>query len=67
MSKIFIISAPSGCGKTSLVRELCLSFSFLEQSISYTTREKRDGEISDIDYFFIDEVSFKKKLRTMTS
>jgi len=62
MSKIFIISAPSGCGKTSLVRELCLSFSFLEQSISYTTREKRDGEISDIDYFFIDEVSFKKKI-----
>ena len=61
MSKIFIISAPSGCGKTSLVRELCLSFSFLEQSISYTTREKRDGEINDIDYFFIDEVSFKKK------
>ena len=58
MSNIFIISAPSGCGKTSLVRELCLTYSFLEQTVSYTTRTIRSGEVDGQDYHFISKDEF---------
>ena len=58
MSNIFIISAPSGCGKTSLVRELCQTYSFLEQTVSYTTRTIRSGEVDCQDYHFISKDEF---------
>ena len=58
MSNIFIISAPSGCGKTSLVREICQTYSFLEQTISYTTRAIRSGEVDGQDYHFISKDEF---------
>ena len=58
MSNIFIISAPSGCGKTSLVRELCQTYSFLEQTVSYTTRAIRSGEVDGQDYHFISKDEF---------
>ena len=58
MSNIFIISAPSGCGKTSLVRELCQTYSFLEQTVSYTTRAIRSGEEDGQDYHFISKDEF---------
>ena len=58
MSNIFIISAPSGCGKTSLVRELCQTYSFLEQTVSYTTRDIRSGEVDGQDYHFISKDEF---------
>ena len=58
MSNIFIISAPSGCGKTSLVRELCQTYSFLEQTVSYTTRTIRSGEVEGEDYHFISKDKF---------
>ena len=58
MSNIFIISAPSGCGKTSLVRELCQTYSFLEQTVSYTTRTIRSGEVDGQDYHFISKDKF---------
>ena len=58
MSNIFIISAPSGCGKTSLVRELCQTYSFLEQTVSYTTRTIRSGEVEGEDYHFISKDEF---------
>ena len=58
MSNIFIISAPSGCGKTSLVRELCQTYSFLEQTVSFTTRAIRPGEVDGLDYHFISEEDF---------
>ena len=58
MSNIFIISAPSGCGKTSLVRELCQTYSFLEQTVSYTTRTIRSGEVDGLDYHFISKDEF---------
>ena len=58
MSNIFIISAPSGCGKTSLVRELCLTYSFLEQTVSCTTRTIRSGEVDGQDYHFISKDEF---------
>lgn len=63
MSNIFIISAPSGCGKTSLVRELCSTYSFLEQTVSFTTREMRVGEKNEKDYHFINPRSFKNKIK----
>ena len=58
MPNIFIISAPSGCGKTSLVRELCQTYSFLEQTVSYTTRDIRSGEVDGQDYHFISKDEF---------
>ena len=60
MSNIFIISAPSGCGKTSLVRELCQTYSFLEKTVSYTTRAIRSGEVDGQDYHFISKDEFIK-------
>ena len=62
MSKIFIISAPSGCGKTTLVKELCNSYSFLEQAISHTTRSKRANECEGNDYLFINNKEFMNKV-----
>ena len=63
MSNIFIISAPSGCGKTSLVRELCECYPFLSPTTSYTTRPIRTGEEDGSDYIFIsrDEFIVKKE------
>ena len=62
MSKIFIISAPSGCGKTTLVREICKSYSFLEQTISHTTRKIRANELDGKDYLFINDQEFMTKV-----
>ena len=61
-SNLFIISAPSGAGKTSLVRSICSSCDFIVPSISFTTRKKRDSEISDKDYYFITQEEFDQKV-----
>ena len=60
--KLFIISAPSGAGKTSLVNALVKSNAGVVVSISYTTRKMRSGEIEGKDYFFIDIDQFKKMI-----
>ncbi|MES2998169.1 MAG: guanylate kinase [Pseudomonadota bacterium] len=60
---LYIISAPSGGGKTSLVNALLESVSNLEASISYTTRAPRPGEKEEIDYHFIDEKAFKRLIQ----
>lgn len=57
---LYIISAPSGGGKTSLVNALLKSVSNLEVSISYTTRAPRPGEKEGVDYHFVDETQFKQ-------
>ncbi|BBB15751.1 guanylate kinase [Candidatus Rickettsiella viridis] len=57
---LYIISAPSGGGKTSLVNALLESVSNLEVSISYTTRAPRPGEKEGVDYHFVDEAQFKR-------
>ena len=57
---LFIIAAPSGTGKTSLVRALCASDPDLLVSISCTTRAKRSGEEEGVDYYFVDDKSFDK-------
>ena len=60
MGILFVVSAPSGAGKTSLCRELIDSLSDLRQSISFTTRQKREEEQDGIDYHFIDHKAFQK-------
>ena len=59
---IFIISSPSGCGKTMLAKTLLKDDANLKQSISVTTRPKRKGEVSGQDYFFIDGKEYKRML-----
>ena len=59
---LFVVSAPSGAGKTSLCLELIDSLPDLRQSISFTTREKRTGEEEGIDYYFINPETFQKKI-----
>ena len=61
-SNLFIISAPSGAGKTSLVRSICNRCDFLVPSISFTTRKKRESEVSNKDYYFITKEVFDKKV-----
>ena len=63
MSNIFIISAPSGCGKTSLVKELCYTNTSVEQTISYTTRKMRQGEENIKDYNFVRKDDFLNKIK----
>jgi len=58
MANIFIISAPSGCGKTSLVKALLESVSDLCVSISHTTRAPRPGEIDGENYHFVSKEKF---------
>lgn len=60
MSKVVIISGPSGSGKSSLLKELFKNFDNLYFSISTTTREPRDGEINGVDYLFVTKKEFKK-------
>lgn len=55
---LFIISAPSGGGKTSLVNAAVEDIPELEVSISHTTRSKRPGELDDRDYHFVSEPDF---------
>ncbi len=53
--KLFVIAAPSGAGKTSLVRALMQRLPALRFSISYTTRKQRPNERDEHDYFFVDK------------
>lgn len=55
---LFIVAAPSGGGKTSLVKKLIETLEDIEVSISHTTRAMRPGEQNGVDYFFTDEEQF---------
>lgn len=57
---LFIISAPSGAGKTTLCKEVIDIFPQLRHSVSYTTRPSRAGEVHGRDYFFIAETEFRR-------
>jgi guanylate kinase len=58
--KLFVIAAPSGAGKTSLVRALIQLRPALRFSISYTTRKQRPNERHSHDYFFVDKSEFER-------
>lgn len=60
--KLFVFSAPSGSGKTTIVRKLLREFDDLVFSISATTRKRRGNEVEGKDYFFISEEEFKRKI-----
>lgn len=56
---LLIVAAPSGAGKTSLVKALLNSVPDICLSVSHTTRPPRPGEQEGVDYYFIDEVTFE--------
>jgi guanylate kinase len=60
---MFVLSSPSGAGKTTLSRMLLDSVPGLEMSVSVTTRSKRNGEVDGKDYRFIDVKHFRAMVR----
>lgn len=62
MGNLYIVAAPSGGGKTSLVKALVESMADIAISVSHTTRSKRPGEVDGVDYFFVDEAEFKRMI-----
>jgi len=60
MSNLFIVAAPSGCGKTSLVESLISGTKNLRVSISHTTRKPRAGEVNGTNYHFVSVAEFQK-------
>ena len=60
--RLFLITAPSGAGKTSLVREMLRNYPNLRFSISYTTRPKRPNENQGSDYHFVNQQEFDRML-----
>ena len=63
--KAVIISAPSGAGKTTIVKHLLSAFPELEFSISACSRIKRDNEVDGKDYYFITEQEFREKISNL--
>lgn len=59
---IIAVSAPSGTGKTTLCNMLTKEFADIKPSISFTTRQKRTGEIDDVSYHFINDKEFDKMI-----
>jgi guanylate kinase len=59
---ILIISAPSGAGKTTLCRALLKRFPTMKESVSYTTRTSRAGEVHGVDYFFVSREEFQRMI-----
>ncbi|MCE5194130.1 MAG: guanylate kinase [Nitrospiraceae bacterium] len=57
---LFIVSAPSGAGKTTLCNEISAILPNIQHSVSYTTRQKRKTEVNNRDYTFIKEDAFLK-------
>ncbi|WP_053820784.1 guanylate kinase [Candidatus Pseudothioglobus singularis] len=62
MSNLFIIAAPSGCGKTTLVDALLNNSEHLYLSVTHTTRKPRVGEVDGVNYHFISKTDFKKMI-----
>ncbi|HMP89481.1 MAG TPA: guanylate kinase [Kiritimatiellia bacterium] len=60
---LVVISAPSGTGKTTLCDRLISEFNTMKYSVSCTTRSPRDGEIDGVDYHFITEDEFNRKVQ----
>ncbi|MFL2530000.1 MAG: guanylate kinase [Porticoccaceae bacterium] len=63
LGTLFIISAPSGAGKTSLVAELLDRLDNIQVSISHTTRSSRSGETDGLDYHFVSHQQFKTMVK----
>jgi len=59
-ARLFVLAAPSGAGKTTLVKELVAAHPDIRFSVSYTTRRKRVNEVDGIDYRFVDKDEFMR-------
>ena len=62
IGNLYVIAAPSGTGKTTLVKTLVDSLSKVTVSISHTTRPKRPHEIHGVNYYFVDNDEFKRRV-----
>ncbi len=60
---LFVVSAPSGAGKTSLCKAVTASLENLTHSVSYSTRKPRNGEIDGRDYYFVSQERFQEMIR----
>src|SRR6201986_4517653 len=60
---MFVLSSPSGAGKTTLSRLLIERMSGLQMSVSATTRAKRPGEVDGRDYLFVDKTRFEQMVK----
>jgi guanylate kinase len=56
---IFVVSAPSGAGKTTLCKQIISTMDNIRTSVSFTTRQPRQGEIPGEDYCFVSETEFR--------
>ena len=61
-SRLFVFSAPSGSGKTTIVKDVLKNYPDFVFSISVTTRAIRPAETDSIDYFFVNEKEFQNKI-----
>lgn len=61
-AQLFVISAPSGAGKTSLIQAVVAATPGLRVSVSHTTRGMRPGEREGVDYFFVDVPTFEQMI-----
>ena len=61
--KLIVISAPSGTGKTTVVKKLLQQSTNLEASVSFTTRKMRENEKEGLDYFFVGEKTFTNMIQ----
>lgn len=59
---LYIVSAPSGAGKTSLVRALLERLDGIQVSVSHTTRPMRVGEVDGVNYHFVDVATFERMI-----
>ncbi len=60
---LFVLSAPSGTGKTTVAERLLKSVPNLRRVVTATTRPKREHEVEGVDYFFMDEEEFKRGIQ----
>ena len=62
MAKVFVITGPSGVGKGTLIRTLLERVGELELSVSATTRRPRPGETHEVDYHFLSDEEFQRRV-----
>ena len=60
--KAILFSAPSGCGKTTIIKQLLKHFNCFEFSISATSRQPREGECDGVDYYFLSVEEFESRV-----
>lgn len=60
---LFIVSAPSGAGKTTICKKIVAAMDNVKTSVSYTTRSPRQGEVDGEDYSFISEKTFRRMIQ----